>query len=172
MKIVGQPLRRLINEEGYTEITFLVKNYRNQQEVKTLEKDKDYRIELEVVKSKRTLEQNRKFWAIVHDISKAINGSRANDDDDWNIYINILERTGAKFEYIAVLPEAEKILKDQFRAVKLMNSFEHKGRTFNSYKVFYGQSKFNTKEMTLLIETALDMAAKCGIDIAYYEGGY
>ena len=74
-----------------------------------------------------------------------------------------LERAGAKFEYIAVLPEAERLLKESFRAVKLMNQFEHNNRLFNQYKVYYGSSKMNIKEMTLLLETVLDMASEVGI---------
>lgn len=172
MKIVGKPIKRVVNEDGYSELTILVENYRNQHLIKELEKDKDYRIELNLVKSKRSLEQNALLWKLIHEISQHINGTRANDDDDWNIYLSALEKTGAKFEYIAVLPEAENILREQFRAIRLMNSFEHNGRTFNSYKVYYGSSKMNTQEMTLLIETVMDMAAECGINTSYYEGGY
>lgn len=171
MKIVGQYLKRVTNEDGYSEVTFLVKNFRNQELIKELEKDKDYRMELNIVKSKRSIEQNNLLWQLIHEISQQVNGTLANDSDDWEIYIQALERAGAKFEYIAVLPEAEKLLKEQFRAIKLMNSFEHNGRTFNSYKVYYGSSKFDSKEMTLLINTVLDMAAEVGIDTTYYEGG-
>ncbi len=171
MKIVGKPIRRVINEDGYSELTILVENYRNQQLIKELEKDKDYRIELNIVKSKRSIEQNSLLWKLIHDISIAINGTLANDLDDWDIYLQALERAGAKYEYIACLPEGEKILKEQFRAVKFMNSFEHKGKTFNQYKVYYGSSKFDTSEMTKLIECVMNMAAECGVDTSYYEGG-
>ena len=168
MKIVGKPIKRVVNEDGNVEITLLIENFRNQQLVKELEKEKEYLIEFNILKSKRSIEQNKMLWKLIHDISQCINGERANDEDDWNIYLQALEKAGAKYEYIAVLPKAEKILKQQFRAVKLMNSFEHNGRTFNSYKVYYGSSKMNTKEMTLLIDTVLDMAAECGIDTSIY----
>lgn len=101
------------------------------------------------------------MWAIIHEINVARGTERATDD--WNIYIEALERAGAKYEYVAVLPDAEELLSQQFRAIKYMNSFEHNGRTFNSYKVFYGSSKMDTKEMTMLLETVLDMATEQGI---------
>ena len=170
VKIVGKPIKRVINEEGHTELTLLITNYRNQKIVKELEKDKDYRVEMNVVKSKRSIESNNLFWKIVHDISIAVNGTLANDSDDWEIYLQLLERTGAKFEYIACLPEGEELLKKQFRAVKLMNTFEHNNKVFNSYKVYYGSSHFNSTEMTLLISNALDVAAENGIDTSVYEG--
>lgn len=172
MRIIGKPIKRVINEDGYSELTILVENFRNQQLIKELEKDKDYRIEMNVVKSLRSIEQNSFLWKLIHDISIHFNGERASDEDDWDIYLTALERAGAKCEYIAVLPEAEKILREQFRAIKLTNSFEYNGNKFNSYKVYYGSSKMNTKEMTLLIETVMDMAHECGIDTSYYGGGF
>lgn len=171
MKIVGTYQKRVVNEEGYAEITFLVKNFRNKELIKELEKDKDYRIELNIVKSKRSIEQNNLMWKLIHDISIAVNGTLANDSDDWDIYLQALERAGAKFEYYACLPEGEHLLRNSCRAIKLMNKFEYNGNTFNSYKVYAGSSKMNTKEMTLLINTVMDMAAECGVDTTYYDGG-
>lgn len=161
MNFTANYVKKVTNEDGNTEITFVINNYRDKELVKELEKDTLYRINCNVVKSKRTIEQNRLMWAIIHEINVARGTERATDD--WDIYIESLERAGAKYEYIAVLPEAEELLKQQFRAIKLMNSFEHNGRTFNSYKVFYGSSKMNTKEMTMLLETVLDMAAEMDI---------
>lgn len=45
-----------------------------------------------------------------------------------------------------------------------MNSFEHNGRIFNSYRVFIGSSQMNTKEMKQLLETVLDMASEVGVE--------
>lgn len=171
IKILGKPIKRVVNEDGNSELTISIDNYRNQQLIKELDKEKVYRIQFEEVKSKRSIESNRLLWALIHDISQAINGTRATDEDDWNIYLQALEKAGAKYEYIACLPEGESLLKQQFRAVKLMNSFEHNNRTFNQYKVYYGSSKFNSSEMAQLINTVMDMAAECGIDTSYYEGG-
>ena len=161
MNFTANYLKRVVNEDGDTEVTFKISNYRDKESIKELQKDVPYRISCNVIKSKRSLEQNALMWKIIHEINVARGTERATDD--WNIYIEALERAGAKYEYLAVLPEAEELLKDQFRAIKLMNSFEHNGRTFNSYKVFYGSSKMNTKEMTMLLETVLDMAAEMGI---------
>ena len=161
MNFTANYLKRVVNEDGDTEVTFKISNYRDKEIIKELQKDVLYRINCNVVKSKRTIEQNKLMWALIHEINVARGTERATDD--WDIYIEALERAGAKYEYMAVLPEAEGLLKENFRAVQYMNSFEHKGRTFNSYKVFYGSSKMNTKEMTMLLETVLDMAAEMDI---------
>lgn len=161
MNITCEYLKSVTNEESDKEITFLVRNYKDKEQIKDLEKEKPYRISLNLIKSKRSIEQNALLWSLIHEISVARGTERANDD--WDIYLEALERAGAKFEYIAVLPEAERLLKESFRAVKLMNQFEHNNRLFNQYKVYYGSSKMNIKEMTLLLETVLDMASEVGI---------
>lgn len=167
MNFTANYLKKVTNEEGNTEITFVINNYRDKEVIKELEKDVPYRIGCNVIKSKRSIEQNKLMWALIHEINVARGTERATDD--MNIYIEALERAGAKYEYLAVLPGSEAILKEQFRAIKQMNSFEHNGRTFNSYKVFYGSSKMDTKEMTTLLETVLDMAAEIGVYIRETE---
>lgn len=162
--ITGKFLKRTKTEDGYTELTLLIENYQNQEIIKELEKDIDYRIQFSVVKSKRTLEQNKFMWKIIHEIAVERGTERASEDD-WDIYLEALERSGAKYEYIAALPQVEEILKEQFRAVKKLNSIEMNGKTFNTYKVYYGSSKMDTKEMSLLLETIKDMAAEEGIII-------
>ena len=169
MKLVAKPIKRVINEDNHTEITLLIENLHNQELVKELDKGKDYRIELNIVKEKRTIEQNKLMWKLIHDISIATNGELASTDDDWNIYCNALESAGAKFEYIACLPNAEHLLRETHRAVRYINSFEHHNRTYNQYKVYSGSSKMNTKEMNLLIEHLKMMAEEVGVDTSYYD---
>jgi hypothetical protein len=168
MKVIGKVNKRVINEDGNLELTLEINNLYHQEQIKELKKDVDYRIEIEEVKSTRSIYQNNLMWKIIHDIAIARGGDRASGDD-WNIYLEALERAGARFEYIALLPQAEDILKKQFRAIKLMNSFEHKGKTFNQYKVYYGSSKLNNKEMSLLLEMVKDIAVESGVDISVYE---
>lgn len=168
MNITGTINKRVVNEEGNLELTIEVKNLFQQQEIKSLKKNENYIFEIKAIKQSRTIYQNNLMWKLIHDIAVARGGERASEDD-WDIYLEALERAGARFEYIAVLPEAENILKNHFRAIKLMNSFDHKGKTFNQYKVYYGSSKLNTKEMKNLIDIVLDMAVESDVDISKYE---
>lgn len=162
MKIIATFNKRVINENNNSEITLEVSNLASQELIKSLEKDKVYRITLEEQKSKRTLEQNKIMWLILHEIAVARGGERANDD--WEIYLEALERAGAKYEYIAVLPEGVELIKSQFRAVKELNTFMQGGKEFQVLKVYYGSSKMNTKEMNLLLETVKDMAIESGVE--------
>ena len=71
--------------------------------------------------------------------------------------------------FAAALPEAESTLRKAFRTIKLMNSFEHNGKTFNQYKAFIGSSKMTTAEMTKLLDCVIKTAAENGIYLEEIE---
>ena len=61
-------------------------------------------------------------------------------------------------------------MKEHFRAVKELNRFfTEKGVEMAQCKVFYGSSKMDVKEMALLLDTVLDMAAEREIPILEYR---
>ena len=157
-------LRKARNEEGRTEITLELSSVQDELIIEEIEKTL-YRVNMTPIKSKRTIDQNRLLWQLIHDISEARNGSLGSSQDDWEVYIEALERAQAKFEYVACLPEAYKILQEQFRASKIMNEFEHNGKTFVQAKVFYGSSKMDVKEMAKLLDTVILMAQEEGVEL-------
>lgn len=152
-------IRRAIDENGDIELTFSVKGYANKQIAINVMKSSPFRLSLTEIGRKRSYEQNALMWALIHEVAEHLNQT------DEDTYINALELADAKYEYIACLPEASDILKEHYRAIKLMNTFEHNGKTFNQYKVFYGSSKMNTKEMTKLIDTVMQMARELDIPV-------
>lgn len=161
MNLYGKYLRRSIDEDGKTEITLSLYSFADTEIARQLEKGELYKIALTKATSKRTNEQNKLMWALIHDIAVARGTKRANDDYD--IYIEALERAGAKFDYMQILPPAETLLKEHFRAVKFVNAFEQDGKIWHTYKVYYGSSKMNKEEMNILLETVMDMAEECGV---------
>ena len=165
----GTYTEKKFDESGNAYITFKVSSYQDREIIKNLEKDTLYRLKLAEVKSKRTLEQNNYLWALIHDISVSRNTDRATSCDDWDIYLEALEKAQAKFEIVACLPQALPMLKQQFRAIKELNEFEHKGRTFKQVKVFYGSSKMDVREMAQLLNTVIDMAVSEGVELRSYE---
>lgn len=152
-------IRRAMDESGDVELTFSVKGYANKQIANTVIKSSPFRLSLTEVGKKRSLEQNALMWALIHEIAEVMHQT------DEETYTNALELADAKYEYIACLPEASDILAKHYRAIKLMNTFEHNGKTFNQYKVFYGSSKMSTKEMAQLLETVLQMARELDIPV-------
>jgi hypothetical protein len=157
------------NLNGELEFTFTIDGYYNKRKALTLYnelKDKETTLKLTEYKDKRSHDQNEMLWAIITQISDKVNGSHQ-EQDLLNTYGVILQRANVKREYVRTLPQAEDILKQSFRAViEVPNSRKvENGKETVGYWVYYGSSSFNTKEMSQLIEVALDIATEVGIDI-------
>lgn len=166
MKIIAN-LKDVLNDaQSNVVVSFLIKNFIHKDLIKTLDASKTYSIEINEVKSKRSIQQNNMLWALMDEIDVAINGRPTNEYD---IYAMCIERADAKHTYMYAVPEAEDDLKKVFRAIRKVSEVEIEGRIMNYYKCFYGSSKLNTKEMSLLIDTALDMAQEVGIETSYYK---
>ena len=75
----------------------------------------------------------------------------------------MLEEANVAYDYLLALPEAEPMLKKTFRVVRKIDEREVNGKVLNMYQYFIGSSKFNTQEMTELIEATLDKLAELGI---------
>lgn len=125
--------------------------------------DKDYLIEVKEAKDKRTMQQNKYMWKLIHEIAKA------QYQDDMDIYINALEESNAKYEYLMGLPNIQDELKKSFRAVKPTRLEIHNGKEFVVYKCFLGSSKFDKEEFSMLLETVLRYAAELNIPTEIYE---
>ena len=158
IKIQADYTRKLINENGDLEVTFTIKDYASKKRFDELNKD-IYQLEITKPRSKRSLNQNRLFWKMVGLISSKLN------QDEMEIYILLLEDTNAKYEYIMGIEAIEDELKRTFRAVKVVRPEYHNGKKFIIYKVFYGSSKFDTKEMTMLIDKTMTWCHELDIPI-------
>lgn len=75
----------------------------------------------------------------------------------------MLEKSGAKYEYLMGLPNIVPELLKTFRAVKIVEYREYNGKNLAVLKCFYGSSKMNTKEMNNLLDTILDYASNIGL---------
>lgn len=163
-------IRKITTEEGRTEITLELNSYMDNQVVSQLEKGSLYRIKWAEVKSKRSIQQNNLLWSLIHEISVGRNSEMATSDDDWDIYIEALEKAQAKCEIIAIRPEAIPMLKESFRAVRELNRFvTEKGVEMAQCKVFYGSSKMDISEMGKLLDTVIMMAQEQGIELRSWE---
>lgn len=128
--------------------------------------EKEYQLEIKELKSTRTVQQNRYMWALIHEIAKK------QGMDDMEVYIQALEEANAKYEYIMAPEEAEENLKKGFRAVKVVRPEIHNNKRFYVYKCFVGSSKFNTQEMTRLIDVIVSWCHELNIPTDIYEKIY
>lgn len=122
-----------------------------------LDLDKPYILELKEPKSKRSLEQNKLLWRLIHLIAKETG------TDDMEVYCSCLERADALSDYIITAYDMEDELRKCFRGVKFMRKQIVNDKECNIYKVYIGSSKMDTKEMTELIDITYQICGELGI---------
>lgn len=121
--------------------------------------DEKYSIEFKKYRSNRSIEQNKMMWGIIQQIAKQT------DNDIMDIYCEGLEKANAKSEFMMCLPEAIEEVKKCFRAVKICETREYNGKNMAVLKCYIGSSKYNSKEMTELIDYFIRLASEWGIVI-------
>ncbi len=122
-----------------------------------LDMTKLYLVEIKEPKSKRSLQQNKLLWELIHKIAKNQN------QDDMEVYCTLLERADALSDYIITATEMEDALRKTFRGVKFIRKQIINDKEFNTYKVYLGSSKMTTKEMTELLDMTIQLCSELGI---------
>ena len=117
----------------------------------------------DVRKNKRTLDQNALMWRLLTIYADAINGGRRGGITPEDLYMRMLSKYGIA-EFLMVLPEAEDTLKEAFRVVQKVDTRMYNGVEMCVFKCYFGSSKYDTKEMSNLIDGIFDELAEIGID--------
>ena len=123
-----------------------------------LDQTKEYLMEVKEPRSKRSLEQNKLLWLLIHKVAK----ETYNTDND--VYCAVLERADALSDYVITAVDMADDLRKSFRGVKFIRMQEVNGRECFVYKVYLGSSKMNTAEMNELIEITMQVCSELGID--------
>ena len=168
-KLVAEKVYQSYLPDGKVAVSFIAKDrYVANLFVKELEHLDLIDITAKKHKESRTLQQNALFWKVVSKISDHLNYEHS-EESTMKIYGDLLVKAQVKRELMATLPQAIDTLKAHFRAViptgQSISSYNEKtGKTNEliTVWVYQGSSKFNTKEMTELIEIALNYASKLG----------
>ena len=163
MKLIGNYVRSLYNEKGELEVTFKLSNYWHIKQSRSLNDTDNYKLDISVVKQKRSIEQNRYMWALLHQLEIVT------EEDSMLWYIKALEDTHAKCDYLMGIPEIEDNLKIAYRAVKVVDKRIVNDKELSVFKCFYGSSKFTTEEMTKLIETISRYCVEHNIEPELYK---
>ena len=71
--------------------------------------DKYYDVSIKEPTNKRSLQQNKMLWSLIHSIAKATN------QDDNDVYCGLLEKADALSDYIITAVEMEDALRKSFR---------------------------------------------------------
>lgn len=126
-------------------------------ELLKLDMNKLFQVEVKEPKSKRSLDQNRLLWRLVHKIAKHT------AQDDMEVYCTALERADALSDYVITATDMESALRKSFRGVKFIRMQEVNGKECFVYKVYIGSSKMSIAEMTELLEIVFQMCSELQI---------
>ena len=126
-------------------------------ELLKLDREKKYTCEIKEPKSKRSLDQNRLLWRLVHKIAKAT------DHDDMEVYCTALERADALSDYVITAQDMENSLRKSFRGVRFVRMQEVNGKECFVYKVYLGSSKMSVQEMTELLNIVFQICGELHI---------
>lgn len=133
------------------------------EELQKLEemKDKQLVIQAEPLRQKRSLNANAFFWSLCDKMAK-----RIGSDKD-TVYHLELSRYGV-FVDMEVVPEALTTLRRFFRHIERFKDGYEDGDLVK-VRCYYGSSKYNSKEMSDLIDGTIRDAKDLGIDTATEE---
>lgn len=159
MLITAKHLRTAIPSFGEVSLKFEC-SAKARESLEQLKYD-DYVISISKPSKSRSLQQNKYLWELLGQISMKENGNKSADVE---IYMQLIEQSGAKVEYLMGLPEVEKRLKRVFRVVTVVDSRDYNGKQMNVYKCYYGSSKMSVEEMGKLIDATISRAEADGID--------
>lgn len=131
--------------------------------------DGEYMVTIEPKKNRRSIGQNRYFWALIGEIAKKENGDLK---EIQNLYLHLLQMAGAKYEVLMIKHEALDRFKSLYRDVMVVNQTVINGELYDLLYAFYGSSKFDSKEMSKLIDVTLNYAYEVGVEDVknYWEG--
>lgn len=119
-----------------------------------LDKDTIYDVKINKHREKRSLNANAYLWKLVTEIGNILNKSKE------EVYLQMLIDYGQS-EMISMLSEIN--VKGYFKYYKLAGTSILNGKEFNHYKIYKGSSEYNTKEMSILLEGAVQEAKNLGI---------
>lgn len=167
MKVKGRIKNLNYNIEGKPQVTFELERYLDINKIYEIKEEDLLNINISNAKKSRTLEQNNLLWAIISDIDKKINGIPS-EISRWDLYIQGIEEAGIEYEDVLIPKKSLKIFKQAFRAYKILDEKEDK----ILLRCFLGSSKFDTKQMTNLIDYFLKKASELGVTIVDYKQEY
>ena len=108
----------------------------------------------------RSTAQNRLMWALLTIMADAYNAGRTGGVTPEDCYLDMLEKYGAKVDFLEVPAGALSILRGCYRLVHLVEILDNNRCTV---KCTQGSSTFTTQEMKNLIDGIFDRLAEMGV---------
>ena len=120
------------------------------QKLFLLDKDKQYDVEIKIHREKRSLNANSYCWKLCTEIASVINS------DKDSVYLLMLKRYGVS----DLIPISNQVPIDDY--IKYYD-IESKTDKYTWYKIYKGSSKYDTKEMSVLLNGIVSECKEMGI---------
>lgn len=162
--IITGKIDRVLNGKSGSIVSFAVPAFQARY-IDELDIEKEFKLEITEMKTKRSLQQNKYIWKLISEIS------RKENIDDMEIYCQIIKMAKIKTVFLETVPEAKKDLEKAFRGVIERDTrTSTKGIQTVVYECLYGTSTFDTSEMSEFIDRLLDYAEQVGVSlVGYYD---
>lgn len=121
-------------------------------------------VELRPVRDRRTLDQNRLMWALLHKLALAQNGGTRGEVTAEQCYLDLLAEFGGEVEIWRVPYKSVSWLR--LRTYRVMQVVELVDDGQCIVRVGYGSSMFDRQQMHDFIERIFDALAQAGVDDA------
>ena len=109
----------------------------------------------------RSVQQNRMMWALLTIMADAYNAGHTGGVTPEDCYLEMLEKYGAKVDFLEVPGGALDILRGCYRVVHVVEILDNNRCTV---KCTQGSSTFDTHEMKQLIDGIFDRLAEMGVN--------
>lgn len=118
-------------------------------------------VTIEPERKGRSTSQNRLMWALLTIMADHYNAGRTGGVTPEDCYLEMLEKYGAKVDYLEVPAGALEILRGCYRLVHVVEILDNNRCTV---KCTQGSSTFTTGEMKNLIDGIFDRLAEMGVN--------
>lgn len=118
--------------------------------------DKELNITVKEYKKKRSLNANAYLWSLCNELGNKLKLSKD------EVYFNLLKSYGQS-EIISVVSNVS--IKDYVKYYEEIGKGEINSKEFTHYKIFKGSSEYDTYEMSILIDGAIQECKQLGIQV-------
>jgi len=120
------------------------------------DKDKQYDIQIDVHKNKRSLNANNYAWKLITELANEMRLSKE------EVYMQMLKDYGQSYKIET--PIENKINDDSIKYFEKRDVFVKDGQVYQEYIIFRGTSGYDSKEMSIFIDGLVQECRQLGIE--------
>lgn len=120
---------------------------------------KKLRVIAKIFRQKRSLDSNAYAWHLMQEIAESIGSTKD------AVYIDMLQKYSRAFTHMIVHPEVIPRLAEDYRVVIDLGEVLVNGKIGHQIQLYFGSSKFDTKEMSVFLDGIISECRDLGIDV-------